>query len=66
MGNPRPTKSKPVKIGRKHTGAKSSRLKQRQQNGRVSFQRQEQARHRKTKAAVREYWDGLRDECPAE
>jgi hypothetical protein len=66
MGNPHPTKSKPVKIGRKHTGQKSARAKQRQSNGAKTRQQIEDAQYRKLKAAINDYWAGRRDDYPAE
>lgn len=42
MGNPHPTRSKPCKIGRKHTGAPSDRIRQKQRNA-------AKARHREVR-----------------
>lgn len=61
MGNPHPTRSKPNKIGRKHTGEKSAREKQKRAAGLRKFKQiQKVTRSRK----VRDYWTGKRDSHP--
>lgn len=64
MGNPHPTKSKPVKIGRKHSGAKSEKLKQKLRNKAKKAAQIKAAIRRKNAKMVHEYFMGLRDELP--
>ena len=64
MGNPHPTKSKPVKIGRKHSGAKSEKFKQKRRNRAKRRSEIELALRRKENRIVREYFLCLRDEIP--
>lgn len=65
MGNPHPTKSKPIKIGRKHSGAKSEKVKQKRRNTAIRNARLKVELKRKQNRIVREYFLGLRDEIPA-
>lgn len=58
MGNPRPTKSKPCKIGRKHTGAKSEKQKQRQRRAADIHQKQRDAQMKRHKLAIAAFWRG--------
>ena len=64
MGNPHPTKSKPIKIGRKHTGAKSLRHKGRIASAAKQRHKIEAIRHRKFKAQVSAFWRGERENYP--
>lgn len=64
MGNPHPTKSKPVKIGRKHSGAKSEKFKQKRRNRLAKRSEIELAKKRKRDQLVRDYFLGLRETCP--
>lgn len=57
MGNPHPTKSKPCKIGRKHTGAKSLRQIGRIKSFRLKQQREQAAKWRAFKKQVKAYWE---------
>lgn len=60
MSNPHPTKSKPFKIGRKHTGAK----REREKNGLLFYAKIIQAKAAKYKAKVAAYWRGDLGEFP--
>jgi hypothetical protein len=64
MGNPHPTISKPVPIGRKHSGAKSEKVKQKRRNTAIRNARLKLEKKRKYDRMVREYFLGLRDEAP--
>ena len=64
MGNPHPTKSKPCKIGRKHTGAPSDKAKQRRQRGLRLNLEIKLAKRRKQKHAIADYYDGKYDRFP--
>jgi len=66
MGNPHPTKSKPVKIGRKHSGAKSEKFRQKRRNTAKRRNEIKLGLRRKDNRIVREYFLGLRDELPAD
>jgi len=65
MGNPHPTRSKPIKIGRKHTGAPSSRVKGRRQSATLAAQKIKAAKIRKFKLQVRAFWAEKRENFPA-
>lgn len=58
MGNPHPSKSKPCKIGRKHTGAPSTRKKVEASKKRVVARQIRDGKHDKYKDAVAAYWRG--------
>lgn len=62
--NPHPTKSKPCKIGRKHTGAPSSREKGRRRRNALQLQKQRNGLIQKWNRKVAEFWAGERDEFP--
>ena len=64
MGNPHPTKSKPCKIGRKHTNAPSDKAKQRRQRGLRLNLEIKLAKRRKKKHAITDYYAGMYDQCP--
>ena len=64
MGNPHPTKSKPIKIGRKHSGAKSEKFKQKRRNTAIRNARLKLEKKRKYDRIVRDYFLGLRDNIP--
>lgn len=64
MGNPHPTKSKPCKIGRKHTQAPSTRVREKR---RAAKQKQREivlAKFRKHKEQIAAYYRGEIEECP--
>lgn len=64
MANPRPSKSKPCKIGRKHSGELREREKQAKRNGMKIWEAQKKKRAEKIKQAVRAYWCGELAEYP--
>ena len=64
MGNPHPTKSKPCKIGRKHTGADSTRVRERKRRAKAITQAQNDAKDRKRRNKIAAYWRGEIDEFP--
>lgn len=64
MGNPHPTKSKPVKIGRKHTGAPSLRTIGRRSSAKAKINRAETGKWHAYKMAVAAYWRGERETYP--
>jgi hypothetical protein len=64
MGNPHPTNSKPVKIGRKHTGAPSLRTIGRRASGKLKLHRAEIVKWRAFKKEVAAYWRGERETYP--
>lgn len=64
MGNPHPTKSKPCKIGRKHTGALSLRAIGRRKSAAYRSNKEETRKWRNFKKQVHEYWLGKRDRYP--
>lgn len=64
MGNPYPTKSKPIKIGRKHTGESSLRVIGQQKSGLLQKQKSQTSNFRKYKNLVAAYWKGEVDGFP--
>lgn len=62
--NPHPTKSKPVKIGRKHTGSPSIKVKAKRAAGFVIQQKINLAKIKRYKKAVSDYHKGLTDIFP--
>jgi hypothetical protein len=64
MGNPHPTKSKPNKIGRKHTGALSARKKALAEKNRRMHDKTLAARKHKRDRAVSAYFRGEADLHP--
>ena len=64
MGNPHPTKSKPCKIGRKHTGALSLRAKGRVMSRVIQSRKIENTKFRIFKNKVKQYWGGELMEFP--
>jgi hypothetical protein len=64
MGNPHPTASKPIKIGRKHTGALGLRAKGRMQSRAILERKKTLNKFRKYKASVSEFWRGERETFP--
>lgn len=64
MSNPHPTKSKPCKIGRKHTGAPSIRVNAKKQKA-LKIQRAIQKNQAKRlKNLIASYWRGEIDIYP--
>ncbi len=64
MGNPHPTKSKPCKIGRKHTQQPSEKRKAKKRRGQEIYQQRVAAAKRRKLAAARKYWAGESDNLP--
>lgn len=64
MGNPHPTKSKPIKIGRKHTGARSEKWKQRARNATLHRSKIRRAVIKRYKVQVARFWRGELDTHP--
>lgn len=64
MGNPHPTKSKPCKIGRKHTNAPSTRVREKRRRAKQKQREIALAQFRKHKSKIEAYWRGETDECP--
>lgn len=64
MGNPYPTKSKPAKIGRKHTGELSLRAIGQRQSDLLKKQKSQTFKFRKYKNLVSAYWKGEIDGFP--
>ena len=62
--NPHPSKSKPVKIGRKHTGAPSLRAKGRRASSAIKHHRNQINKYRKYKARVAAFWRGELETYP--
>lgn len=62
--NPHPTKSKPSKIGRKHTGAISQKTKQKRHNAASKKQKIKQMKAKKFHSQVAEYFAGKREQHP--
>jgi hypothetical protein len=56
--NPHPTRSKPCKIGRKHTGARRAKDKQRRLNGLKAFEKLKIARRRARNKKIAAYFRG--------
>jgi len=59
MGNPRPTRSKPCKIGRKHTGEPRAKAKSKRAKGKAHWAR---ALHLKARKARKAVWDRINKE----
>jgi len=64
MGNPHPTRSKPCKIGRKHTGAPREKEKARKRQAQKIHLRIKVARRRKRNAEIAKYFRGERPYHP--
>lgn len=64
MGNPRPTKSKPIKIGRKHTQSESTRIREKKRRALAVANAINIAKQRKYHDAVSLYWSGGSDVFP--
>jgi hypothetical protein len=64
MGNPHPTKSKPIKIGRKHNGTPSLRTIGQRASSALKRHRAELERWRKHKQDVAAFWRGERETYP--
>lgn len=64
MGNPKPTRSKPFKIGRKHTGAPSIRKQNNVRKGREIERLRTVESIRKYRAKVAAFWRGELDTPP--
>jgi hypothetical protein len=64
MGNPHPSKSKPFKIGRKHTGALSTRARGRLVSRAKKVREIELNKFRQHKARVSAFWRGEIEEFP--
>jgi hypothetical protein len=62
--NPHPTKSKPVKIGRKHTGAPSLRVKGRRASSAIKHRKNQNNEFRKYKSRVSAFWRGELETYP--
>lgn len=58
MGNPHPTKSKPCKIGRKHTNGPSTRVREKLRRGQAIMKAIAAAKQRKRNELIRRYWLG--------
>ena len=64
MSNPHPTKSKPNKIGRKHTKQPSQRIKDKRKAGKKRFSQIKSAKALKYKERVSKYWNGELESHP--
>lgn len=64
MGNPHPTRSKPRKIGRKHTGEPSERVKQARRNTAMRRAALIAGKRRKVKALIHLYFLGELEYLP--
>lgn len=64
MANPHPTKSKPCKIGRKHTKTPGIRQKGRAKSSAIKANAIKLAKIKKYKAQVSAFWRGERDDHP--
>jgi hypothetical protein len=64
MGNPRPTKSKPCKIGRKHTSAPGIRQAEKKRRGKISMRKKRDVAFARKKELVSAYWRGEINEWP--
>lgn len=62
--NPHPTKSKPIKIGRKHTGAPSLRVRGRRTSQALRNRKSQVAAHRLFKGRVAAYYRGELETYP--
>ncbi len=56
MGNPHPTRMKPVKIGRKHTQGISAKNKTKRQNGMKIYAEILKAKRKKRYKEMYDYW----------
>ena len=65
MGNPHPTRSKPVPIGRKHTNAPGVRQRGRMASARAADCRRRLQMMRQFKAEVGRYFRNEREDYPA-
>lgn len=64
MGNPHPTKSKPCKIGRKHTTAKSLRHLGRIKSTLIKKTKENDKVWRRFKLEVKKFWNGGIEKYP--
>lgn len=64
MGNPHPTKSKPNKIGRKHTQGKRVWQRAAEEKSRVAHSEFMKAKRKKVESKIRQYWRGELDAYP--
>ena len=64
MGNPHPTKSKPLKIGRKHTQSERLHQRVRREKGLEITKKTIFAKRRKVENNIRKYWEGEIDTYP--
>jgi len=64
MGNPHPTKSKPFKIGRKHTNAPSIRIREKKAKSLVIASERKKAKLKKHKQSVAAYYRGEIENFP--
>jgi hypothetical protein len=64
MGNPHPTKSKPCKLGRKHTGKACTRVAERRKAGKKLFAKRALAKQRARDAQIHAYFTGQREFYP--
>lgn len=64
MGNPHPTKSKPLKIGRKHTGAPSNRLSGKRKRAKLVANQIKLGKYQLFKKKVAAYWRGELESYP--
>lgn len=64
VGNPHLTRSKPYKIGRKHSGAVSEHRRQLRRNGAKARQQQKQKKLRRYHRLVQSYWAGELEHFP--
>jgi len=62
--NPHPTRSKPYKIGRKHTGARGVRAKGKLQSKAIKANSKKVSVLRKFKEKVSSFWKGEIDQYP--
>lgn len=64
MGNPHPSKSKPCKIGRKHTLSLSIRQKAAAAKRKAVARQMQDGKHQRYKEAVAAYWRGEIEQFP--
>lgn len=64
MGNPHPTKSKPIKIGRKHTNAQGLRKKGKAMSNKIKSQKQKVIEWKRYNKEVKAYWNNERETFP--
>ena len=65
MANPHPTKSKPCKIGRKHTGAPSTRKKAAKEKSKRIAAQIKKGKIYRYKGNVKDFWRGDIDQFPS-